>query len=68
MTDKDRYIAGVPCWADAAFPDPAAAADFYSGLFGWECEDTMPTEAPVTRSLSGLSRSGRCQMRCQTVY
>ncbi|MEP4652496.1 MAG: VOC family protein [Ilumatobacter sp.] len=46
MTDQDRYIAGVPCWADAAFPDPAAAADFYSGLFGWDCEDTMPADAP----------------------
>lgn len=46
MTDRDRYIAGVPCWADAGFPDPAAAADFYSGLFGWECEDAMPAEEP----------------------
>ncbi|MEO6654001.1 MAG: VOC family protein [Ilumatobacteraceae bacterium] len=46
MTDTDRYIAGVPCWADAPFPDPAGAAAFYSALFGWECEDTMPADAP----------------------
>jgi predicted enzyme related to lactoylglutathione lyase len=42
MTDRDRYIPGVPCWADAVHPDPAAAAAFYSGLFGWNCEDMMP--------------------------
>lgn len=46
MTDRDRYIPGVPCWADAVFPDPQAAAAFYSGLFGWDCEDTMPDGAP----------------------
>jgi predicted enzyme related to lactoylglutathione lyase len=42
----DRYIPGVPCWVDAASPDPEAAVDFYAGLFGWECEDTMPSDAP----------------------
>ncbi|MGY6499311.1 MAG: VOC family protein [Acidimicrobiales bacterium] len=34
----DRYIPGVPCWVDSFHPDPHAAATFYSGLFGWECE------------------------------
>ena len=42
MTDRDRYIPGVPCWADAVHPDPAAAAEFYTGLFGWTCTDMMP--------------------------
>ncbi|HUF99382.1 MAG TPA: VOC family protein [Ilumatobacter sp.] len=46
MTDRDRYIPGVPCWADAVHPDPAAAATFYSGLFGWTCDDRMPEGAP----------------------
>lgn len=46
MTDRDRYIPGVPCWADAVYPDAAAAADFYSSLFGWECEDAMPDGTP----------------------
>ncbi len=45
MTDQDRYIPGVPCWADAVHPDPAAAAEFYSGLFGWACTDMMPPGA-----------------------
>lgn len=46
MTDRDRYIPGVPCWIDAVHPDPGAAAQFYSGLFGWACDDRMPESAP----------------------
>jgi uncharacterized protein len=39
MPLRDGYILGVPCWVDVSVPDPAAARDFYSGLFGWEFED-----------------------------
>ena len=46
MPDRDGYIAGVPCWVDTSQPDPAAAAEFYGGLFGWELEQVMPPEAP----------------------
>ena len=46
MPDRDGYIPGVPCWIDTSQPDPEAAAEFYGGLFGWEVEETMPTEAP----------------------
>lgn len=46
MSDRDRYIPGVPCWVDTTQPDPAAAAEFYGGLFGWAVEDTMPPDAP----------------------
>jgi predicted enzyme related to lactoylglutathione lyase len=42
MTERDRYIPGVPCWIDTSQPDPAAAVAFYSGLFGWEFADVMP--------------------------
>ena len=42
MPERDGYIAGVPCWVDTPQPDPEAAVDFYSGLFGWEFEDVMP--------------------------
>jgi uncharacterized protein len=42
MPERDGYIAGVPCWIDTSQPDPEAAVDFYSGLFGWEFEDVMP--------------------------
>jgi predicted enzyme related to lactoylglutathione lyase len=42
MPERDGYIPGVPCWLDTSQPDPEAAVDFYSGLFGWEFEDVMP--------------------------
>jgi predicted enzyme related to lactoylglutathione lyase len=42
MSERDGYIAGVPCWADTSQPDPDAARNFYAGLFGWEFEDVMP--------------------------
>jgi hypothetical protein len=44
MPERERYIAGVPCWVDTAQPDPAAAVEFYGGLFGWTLEDAMPDE------------------------
>lgn len=47
----ERFIPGVPCWADAMYPDPEAAMEFYSGLFGWECEDVMPEGAPGTYAM-----------------
>jgi uncharacterized protein len=46
MSDRDRYIPGVPCWVDTTQPDPKAAVEFYGGLFGWDLEDTMPADAP----------------------
>jgi predicted enzyme related to lactoylglutathione lyase len=46
MPERDGYLPGVPCWIDTTQPDPDAAAAFYSGLFGWECEDVMPEDAP----------------------
>ena len=46
MTERDRYIPGVPCWIDLSSPDPDAAAEFYGGLFGWELENTMPAGSP----------------------
>ena len=42
MPERDGYIPGVPCWIDTSQPDPDAAVEFYSGLFGWEFEDVMP--------------------------
>ena len=42
MPERDRYIPGVPCWVDTSQPDPEAAVQFYSGLFGWEFDDVMP--------------------------
>jgi predicted enzyme related to lactoylglutathione lyase len=46
MPERDGYIPGVPCWVDTSQPDPEAAVDFYSGLFGWEFEEVMPPDSP----------------------
>jgi predicted enzyme related to lactoylglutathione lyase len=46
MPERDHYIPGVPCWVDTSQPDPEAALDFYTGLFGWEFEDAMPADLP----------------------
>jgi len=40
--ERDGYIPGVPCAVDTSQPDPAAAVDFYRGIFGWELENVMP--------------------------
>ncbi|MGH2957098.1 MAG: VOC family protein, partial [Solirubrobacterales bacterium] len=42
MPERDGYIPGVPCYVDTSQPDPEAAVEFYSGLFGWELENVMP--------------------------
>ena len=42
MPERDGYIPGVPCWIDTSQPEPKAAVDFYTGLFGWAFEDVMP--------------------------
>lgn len=39
MSHRTTYPPGVPCWVDTMQPDPAAAAAFYGGLFGWTFDD-----------------------------
>ena len=46
MPERDGYMPAVPCWIDTSQPDPEAAVDFYSGLFGWDFEGVMPPGAP----------------------
>jgi uncharacterized protein len=46
MPERDGYIPGVPCWVDTSQPDPEAATEFYSGLFGWEFESVLPEDSP----------------------
>ena len=54
MLERDGYIEGVPCWIDTSQPDPEAAVDFYSGLFGWEFEDVTPPGAPAKYFIARL--------------
>ena len=48
MSDRDTYPAGVPCWVEALVPDPGAAREFYSAIFGWEF--TGPGKMPGEQS------------------
>jgi hypothetical protein len=40
MSERNGYEPGVPCWVDARQPDPRAAVDFYTRLFGWEAQSS----------------------------
>jgi uncharacterized protein len=46
MSERDGYQPGVPCWIDTWQPDADAAVAFYTELFGWDAEDTMPPNTP----------------------
>jgi predicted enzyme related to lactoylglutathione lyase len=54
MSDRDGFAPGVPCLVAGVFPDPQAAAAFYSDLFGWETEDLMPEDHPGSYLLGRL--------------
>ncbi|MCL2395419.1 MAG: VOC family protein [Acidimicrobiaceae bacterium] len=54
MSTREDYPAGVPCWADTNQPDPGSAAQFYSGLFGWETEDRMPPDSGAHYFMAGI--------------
>ncbi len=44
MTERTSYEPGTPSWVDLSTSDPAAAKEFYGGLFGWEVADAGPVE------------------------
>jgi len=52
--DKRTYPNGVPCWVDTEQPDPAAAREFYGGLFGWTFEEAVPPGAPGSYLIARL--------------
>src|SRR3954452_8053688 len=54
MSERDRYLPGVPCWIDTTQPDPDAAAAFYGGLFGWEFRDAMPPGSEMKYLIASL--------------
>jgi uncharacterized protein len=41
-TRDEAWPSGTPCWIDVMVPDPGAAREFYSGLFGWDIQDGPP--------------------------
>lgn len=40
MTSTETTTPGAPVWIDLAADDPAAAIEFYGGVFGWTAEPT----------------------------
>ncbi len=42
MSERNGFEPGVPCWVDTWQPDADEAVSFYTALFGWDAEDTMP--------------------------
>ena len=54
MAEQRTYPHGVTCWIDTEQPDPAEAARFYAGLFGWTLTDVVPPDAPGTYLIATL--------------
>jgi uncharacterized protein len=51
--EMTSYKPGVPSWVDLATSDVAAAADFYSSLFGWEVPAGSPEFGGYRMALQG---------------
>ena len=45
VSEPDGYQHGVPCWVDTWQPDLEGAVAFYTGVFGWDAEETSPPGA-----------------------
>jgi uncharacterized protein len=54
MSERSGFAPGVPCWVDTWQPDADAAMSFYTELFGWEAEDTMPEGVEGTHYMCRL--------------
>jgi uncharacterized protein len=54
MSERDGFAHGVPCWVDTWQPDADAAMSFYTQIFGWEAEDTMPEGVEGTHYMCRL--------------
>jgi hypothetical protein len=54
MGIRDRYEQGVFSWVDLVTTDPAAAKEFYTGLFGWRFQDLpVPGGPPYSMAFKG---------------
>jgi len=54
MLKREEWPAGVPSWIDTGQPDPAAAADFYGGLFGWEFDERFAPGSDIPYRIAML--------------
>jgi uncharacterized protein len=53
MGERTEYTPGTFCWVDLTTTDQEAAKAFYTGLFGWEIEDS-PVGDGVVYSMASL--------------
>ena len=60
MSERDEYIPGVPCWADATYKDPESVQPFYRAIFGWEFIPAIetPGERFFIATIAGRSVAG----------
>ena len=54
MTEQRTYPEGVTSWVDTEQGDVDAAADFYSGLFGWTFDEATPPGVPFRYLIARL--------------
>ena len=54
MTEQRTYPEGVTSWIDTEQADVDAAADFYSGLFGWTFDEATPPGVPFRYLIAQL--------------
>lgn len=54
MTEPTGYQHGVPCWVDTWQRDADAAMSFYTQIFAWDAEDTMPDGVEGTHYMCRL--------------
>lgn len=65
MPEVTSHAPGSFCWIELNTSDPAAAKTFYSGLFGWEAEDTPagPDMVYTMLRLKGLEVGAMCGLQ-----
>jgi len=52
VAERSEYVAGTFCWCDLSSGDQDGAKAFYSGLFGWEANDTPIGDGVVYSMMS----------------
>jgi hypothetical protein len=65
MPEVTGHAPGSFCWIELNTTDPAAAKKFYSGLFGWEAEDTPagPDMVYTMLKIRGLEIGAMCGLQ-----
>ena len=67
MSDRDGFEPGVPCWVETWHDDPERALRFYSGIFGWKAENTLPPEADGTFHICRLRGRDAAAIGCRSL-